>query len=242
MRVALFSDTHGNYVSLEAVITDFQQYGVDAIVCLGDVAATGAQPKECVQRVQALGCPIVMGNTDAWLLEPKPTKNADEFTSQIEAIDIWCSEQLSQEEKAFMQTFVATYTLDLDEDTQLLCYHGSPRNHSEIINPDTPEDDLLEIFDGHDALVMVGGHTHNPMCRRLKDKVLVNGGSVGLPYEFKMSGEVRNPPWAEYVIIESQQGQLDITLRRIPVAINKIKAAIRTSGMPHTDLLLQDWR
>ena len=39
MRIALISDIHGNLVSLEAVLADIRQTGVDQIVCLGDVTA-----------------------------------------------------------------------------------------------------------------------------------------------------------------------------------------------------------
>ena len=39
MRIALISDIHGNLVSLEVVLADIRQTGVDHSVCLGDVTA-----------------------------------------------------------------------------------------------------------------------------------------------------------------------------------------------------------
>jgi len=38
--------------------------------------------------------------------------------------------------------------------------------------------------------------------RRYQDKVLLNPGSVGLPYETVPRGVDRNPLWAEYAIID----------------------------------------
>jgi predicted phosphodiesterase len=61
MRVALISDIHGNLVSLEAVLADIDREGVDQIVCLGDVAGLGPQPREILARLQALGCICIMG-------------------------------------------------------------------------------------------------------------------------------------------------------------------------------------
>ena len=64
MRIALISDIHGNLVSLKVVLADIDRAGVDQIVCLGDVAALGPQPREVVEQLRALGCPCIMGNHD----------------------------------------------------------------------------------------------------------------------------------------------------------------------------------
>lgn len=70
MKVALISDIHGNAVALEAALAAIEEEGVDRVVCLGDVAATGAQPRQVIRRLRELGCPVVMGNTDAQFLSP----------------------------------------------------------------------------------------------------------------------------------------------------------------------------
>src|SRR5262245_15317901 len=51
LRTALIADIHGNIVALEAVLADIGRRDVDAVVCLGDVAATGPQPAEAVDRI-----------------------------------------------------------------------------------------------------------------------------------------------------------------------------------------------
>lgn len=56
--LAVISDIHGNSVALEAVLRDLQTVGAEGIVCLGDVAGFGPQPRETLRRVQALGCPV----------------------------------------------------------------------------------------------------------------------------------------------------------------------------------------
>ena len=70
MRVALISDIHGNDVALRAVLADIRRRGVDQIVCLGDVATLGPSPQRTVDLVVELNCPCIMGNHDAFLLEP----------------------------------------------------------------------------------------------------------------------------------------------------------------------------
>jgi predicted phosphodiesterase len=67
MRTALIADIHANLVSFDAVLADIDRARMDQIVCLGDVAATGPQPRETLARLRRLGCPVVLGNADAWL-------------------------------------------------------------------------------------------------------------------------------------------------------------------------------
>ena len=69
MRLAVISDIHGNCFALDAVLADLRAdlEPVDATVCLGDAIQGGPQPAETVARLRELGCPVVMGNADAWL-------------------------------------------------------------------------------------------------------------------------------------------------------------------------------
>lgn len=60
MRIGIISDIHGNLPALEAAPQAIEREVADTGVCLGDVAATGPQPRETVVRLRALGCPAVL--------------------------------------------------------------------------------------------------------------------------------------------------------------------------------------
>ena len=50
MRLAIFADIHGNLPALQAVLADMKRCGdFDMIWCLGDLAALGGLPHECIQ-------------------------------------------------------------------------------------------------------------------------------------------------------------------------------------------------
>ena len=68
MRVAIISDMHGNCFALDHVLQALQRETIDQIVCLGDAIQGGPQPAETTARLRELGCPIVMGNADDWML------------------------------------------------------------------------------------------------------------------------------------------------------------------------------
>ena len=71
MRLGLISDIHGNLLALDAVLDELNESGMDRLVCLGDVAA-GPEPRKTLERLREVGCPIVRGNWDTWVLEGVP--------------------------------------------------------------------------------------------------------------------------------------------------------------------------
>lgn len=122
----------------------------------------------------------------------------------------------------------------------LLCFHGSPRSHDDRIVATTYDETLAEFFRER-APLMLGGHTHAQLLRRFQTSLFVNPGSVGLPYEFLSSGEARNPPWAEYALVDVRRGQPSITFRRVPYDVSPILEAAEKSGMPHAAWWNADW-
>ena len=69
MRTAVLSDIHANLEAFEAVLYHAQKQEVDNYVCLGDVVGYGANPNECIEILESLSCPSVLGNHDAAVLD-----------------------------------------------------------------------------------------------------------------------------------------------------------------------------
>ena len=242
MKIALISDVHGNYLAFQTVMDQIDAEGVDQILCLGDVIATGPQPAECVELLQTLNIPTVMGNADAWLLAPRRDPEAREFIRFIEEVDLWCREQLSAAARDFIAAFQPTLEIPLSAHKRLLAFHGSPRSFTEQLTATTPDATLAELLPDPSVIIMAGGHTHQQLLRRYRDIVLLNPGSVGLGYERdRSSGEPHNVGWAEYAIIENKNGALRIDLRRLPYNVDKLKAIALASGMPQAKRWSDGW-
>ena len=229
MRIGLISDIHGNLFALEAVLAELDREKLDDLICLGDVAALGPEPGAVLARLQALGCPVVMGNMDEWLLSPPGLDTADELDR---ALIRWHTAQLTDTERAYIRAFPATIERSLGAERTLLCFHGSPRSCHDVIVPTTPDDTLNEMFEGTHAAILVGGHTHLQMMRRYGDVHLINVGSVGLPGVGAAAQRNHHVRWAEYAIVEADGNRLDISLRRRPLDIKRMLARARSSGMP----------
>lgn len=242
MRIALFADTHGNLPATQTALAAIAQARPDQIVCLGDVAMFGPQPREVLGVVAALGCPVVMGNTDAWALDPVPSPDADENTAFYETVEAWGAAQLTTTELAQIQAFRPTISVDLGDGHSLLCYHGSPRSFHEGIAATTSDAALDAIFADAPALICAGGHTHVQMLRRHRHRLIVNPGSVGQPYVLRDDGSAYNPPWAEFALIDYRApADVQITLHRVPLDVQPILDAAFASGMPMADRWTADW-
>ena len=247
MKLAVISDIHGNLNALTAVLNDFETTAPDKTVLLGDVANFGPQPHETLARLRELDFPTVMGNTDASLLQP-PTlediKNPTDDTPFFLAVEGWCAEQLTEDDRNYVRTFQPTINLDVDGVSVLLC-HGSPRSYNDIIKATTPEETLDEFFADEEAQVMAGGHTHTQLLRRYKDGLLINPGSVGLPFLYaqvaKEKVEVVNPHWAEYALVEAVHNQPSVIFRRVPYDVTPLVEAARSSTMPYVERWLSGW-
>ena len=239
MRIALISDIHGNLVSLEAVLADIDREGVDQIVCLGDVAALGPQPREALARLRALGCVCIMGNHDSDLLNLDWNHGAGLWPTQVTA---WCADQLSEADLDYLCSFRPLVEISLDTQATLLCYHGSPRSSTDRILSTTPSEELDEMLAGHAATVMIGGHNHVQMVRRHKGTVIVDVGSVGLPFD-QMPFEDLPVflPCAEYGIVSWVDDVLSVDLRQVPVDLHAVKQAALASDMPGTDYWVNSW-
>ncbi len=188
MRIAIFSDIHGNLEALEAVLHDAAEQKCTHFVCLGDVVGYNANPHECVARIQEMDCPIVKGNHDeqASLIE-----SSRDFNELAEHAIEWTREHLTNDDKEWLR--------DLRLQRQVRDFSivhatlDTPAQWGYVLN----NLDAAASFTYQHTTVCFFGHTHVPMAfirddgvRRVRveqlriemaKKYFVNVGSVGQP-------------------------------------------------------------
>ena len=210
MRLALVSDLHGNELALETVLADARRAGYDQLVCLGDVATLGPRPGAVLSRLRDLGCPCILGNHDEFMLDAPLVRSYSEFPVVVASVDA-TREALSAGEFAFIGTFVRTLALG-----DVFLYHGTPRSNMEDLLATTPQERVDEMLDGKRAVVLAGGHTHLQMARQHRGMLLVNPGSLGLPFrEYASGGPPVILPFAEYAIVDARADGVSVDLRRV---------------------------
>ena len=242
MRVALISDIHGNEIALEAVLAEIDHERVDVTYCLGDIAPLGSKPRETIDMIRSRGLRCVMGNHDEFLLEPDLIRSYSTVPLVAEGVD-WCRAELSTADLDFLRDFEREIDVPLGDGATLRLFHGSPRSHMEMILATTPADDLDTMLDGRRATVLAGGHTHVQMLRQHRGQLVVNVGSVGMPFEEHVgAGPVKTAPpkvldHAEYALIHAARGRVHVELRRVPLDRGKLYQAAVASTNPLRGML-----
>lgn len=82
MKIAVFSDLHGNYQAAKAILDDINKNNFDEIICLGDIIGIGPKPKKTLELVLNSNIDIVLANHD--LYYTKGLVIDDEITSENE--------------------------------------------------------------------------------------------------------------------------------------------------------------
>ncbi len=238
MKIAVISDIHGNCLAFDAVLNDLDPRPVDRIVCLGDAIQGGPQPAEVVQRLRELGCAVVMGNADAFLLSGDNDGEAatPERQSKLAAVREWSLAHLTLQDRQFIGSFQPTVTVDAEGGTSLLCFHGSPASFNDIILPSTPEDEFQRLLASYVPAVMAGGHTHLQQVRRIGQNFFFNPGSVGFAYRpGQPDDRLRADPWAEYAVLTLEPERTALEFRRVPFDVAKLRRIFLESGRPYVD-------
>ncbi|MCL4265565.1 MAG: metallophosphoesterase [Anaerolineae bacterium] len=243
MKIALISDMHGHAIALEAVLADIQQRQVDQVICLGDVATIGFAPQKTLALVKSLDCVCLMGNHDAALLQPHRAADYQIAPPMLPALD-WCARQLLAEDFAFLRTFQPLVEIPLGGQDTMLCFHGSPRANTDIILATTPAAELGKFFDGRQASIWAGGHTHLQMLRQHNGMLILNPGSVGS--SFRAAYTPGHPPvlnpWAEYAIVSWQADVLSVDCRRVAFDKQATREAIVASQVPNQEWWLAQYQ
>ena len=195
MRIAFFSDIHGNPIALDAVLADIAaRGGVDEYWVLGDLVAVGPHPLAVLERLTALpNVRFTRGNTDRYVtVGDRPPPHADDVLADPKRLFAYgeVAQTMAWTQGALMATgwlpFFDTLPLEqrltLPDGTRLLGVHGSPgQDGGRGLRPDYDDAFLHEQVAGCAADLVVVGHTHWPMNRHLGPVHAVNLGSVSNP-------------------------------------------------------------
>ena len=254
MKLAVFSDMHGNLTAFDTMLEDLDSVGeVDMIWCLGDLAALGARPSECIQRVKNLQeqhgkekCKVIGGNTDRYLVTGErfklpPVKEEAGFEPNkqarlaMNAMLDWGLQQLSWEDYQFLTQILHRETgLKARGYGHIIGYHAIPGDdESFALKPDTADEEARDALLDREGSLAIGGHTHLQMDRDLGNWRALNIGSVGLSFDM--------PGKAQWGLVTVEDGVLTVDLRAVPYNVERARADLKAVGFPVPEWVETKW-
>ena len=219
--VAALYDVHGNLPALEAVLSDQEDIDHGLIVVGGDVSS-GPMPAEVLDRLQAIDDRVrwVRGNADREVVSAydrgSATEDARSSDPALRASG-WFSSRIRDHHRDLMASFEEQMLVDIEGLGAVLFCHATPNNDEEILTMATPDTRLRSILFGVGQNVVVCGHVHTQYDRRLDDRLIVNAGSVGLPYQ----GE---PDGAFWALLGNERVELRCSDYNLKGAVNNFRA------------------
>lgn len=228
MKVAVFSDIHGNLQGLHAVLKDIEARRADVVWCGGDLVGYGANPGQVIQEIQGRGIPTIMGNYDDGIGYVRIACGCDYPTEAAMALGqrsiAWTKANTSEVHKAYLRSLPHRLVREF-EGHQVVLVHGSPDALNEYLFEDLPD----ELFERHlktvNADVMIFGHTHKPFHKMLDSKHLINSGSVGKPKH--------GSPEATYALLEITPTSVSVQIIALPYDFEGAAQAIEATELPH---------
>ena len=244
MRYAIISDVHANPAALEKVLADSARYGVEKVICAGDVVGYGPDPVGTIRILRERNIPVVMGNHDAAVAGWRDT---DGMIGHARDTDMIHREELGEDELDWLNGLQYVY-----EGENFAVAHANfvnPQMMSYICCKDRARPSFFRrseriLFVGHthaEALFAFGiaSDPHFPDCIMCEPRdfravdgwqYLINVGSVGYP---------RVKDYSSYVLYDSATG--DVLFRRVAFDFAGYVAALRAKSIPIPDWLTGKW-
>ncbi len=152
----LLADIHANLPALDAVLEFVQARQLENILVLGDVVGYGPHPQACIQRLQALNCPVIKGNHDHALGGADYSKGYSQTARW--ALD-WSQDKVTKEEKQWLEDLPPVL-----REPHYLALHGAPIDPTFFrgyVYAMTYEDNL-DVLEKKQMPLCFHGHTHIP--------------------------------------------------------------------------------
>lgn len=221
MRIAILADIHGNQQAFDAVLADLaQQQPVDQIVIAGDLCLNGPCPRQVLDTIQSLHCPVIQGNVDLDVVQQSGK------SERKRAIIAWTREQIGADGIAYLASLPFSHRVVNPDGSDLLVVHANPLNQDDSIEPTTSDSALERILGALDAHVgaLAFGHLHVAYTRYWRNLLLIDAGSCGLPRD--------DDTRASYAIVSWQDNEWHAEHRRVAYNLKETIKQLKNSGMP----------
>ncbi len=248
MKLAVFSDIHGNLPALEVIKADIEAHQPDLIWCLGDLASHGTRPSECIQLIktwrEAVGkdkFTVIGGNTDRYLVTGERFKMppiADEarFAKELsirqesDTLLNWGFSKLTWDDYQFLAKRIGRETAHYVEGFGwVIGYHAIPGNDETFLTKNSTDEEIADYLLDREGKLAIGAHIHAQLDRQVRGWRVINCGSVGA--SFDMRGK------AQWGLFTFDDGTVDVQLKALDYDVDAVLKDAQALGFPLVDWL-----
>lgn len=218
MKIALFSDIHGNDIAFEAAVQDAKNRGAEKFIIAGDLISDYPLASQVIERSKELTPYVVRGNRENYYEkyhtgEDLHWKDYKQFSPAL-----WSYSHMAKTDFEYIFTLPEQLTVPLDNQTSILVTHYI-RDIENFIT-DRPE----RIF--------ACGHVHKSCIKWVSDKLYINAGSVG--------GSCINDFTAEYALLDYSEGHMVAEMIYAPYNRRLLEELLAEKGFDQNETV-ENW-
>jgi predicted phosphodiesterase len=206
MKIAVFSDVHGNLVALQTLLNTLTAGDFDTIYCLGDLFTPYPGSREIWELVKAAGVQCLQGNNEAALLA-QLTGQQDYRSDEVRFRPFLKNAEELAPILSEIQEVPLFRSVPLTEKIQLHLCHFSPDEVLRGLHSGT-HFNMAEYTAGLAEPVVLTGHMHAFIARDIQGKQVYTVGSAGLP--------LKGSHQLEYAVVENRHGEFTISYHLLP--------------------------
>lgn len=233
MKIAFISDIHGNAVALEGVLKDIHQKNVDKIYVLGDLCYRCPEPKRSLELIKALNTEVIKGNADEWVVRGVGKGEVPDQAYEMMSLERdWIVSQLEQADLDYLEKLPTQLDLNI-EGVSISLFHATPESLFENILPNTDDETIQTklMSAKRNAQIYIYGHIHRSYIRYIKGKIIINTGSVGLPFD--------GLAFASYAIVEIVGGNISTSIERVSFDVEKVVEQYKKKKYPNAEMMIK---
>lgn len=233
MRYGIVSDVHSNLVALTAVLAELDAWGMQSLLCLGDIVGYGADPNECCEALRERNAVSIAGNHDEAAIS---TEGGMFFNAAAREALEWTQERLTPSNRAWLASLPRERHIGT-----IALVHGAPVHHFDYI---LDEPDARDAFARSADRVTLVGHSHvaeayvlDEATKAIRRRSLQDGGVVELAEGFRHivnPGSVGQPrdgnPRASYAMLDDAAAT--IAIRRASYDVDAARRRIENEHLP----------
>jgi predicted phosphodiesterase len=175
---------------------------------------------------------VIRGNTDRWLgaVRERPSGPFEErILDRLKESLAWTLERLPDRTAASLPELPEKGSVEWDG-ASLAVVHGSPGSDTRGIEQGEAEAGLAAYLDEVGKAGLAAGHTHRPFVREVGPRLVVNDGSIGLPYD-----GVARPSWA---LVTLARGRISAEIRRVEYDLEAVCRDVEAVAMPFGETMI----
>lgn len=228
MKIAIFTDIHGNKEALLSILEDIKKENITEIICLGDTIGLGPNSKECMDILKNNNINNVLGNHELYFL--KGTEIDNNMTKEEIAHHNWVKSTLTKEDKDYLENCNMIIEKNINNKKILFTHFlidNNPNNQYPFYDTKVVKTNIINkiINDLPYDLIFIG-HIHNKF--NISNKLYCIGSSG-----------CRKDDTTIYTILDTNK--MDITTKIIKYNKESFNNCIKKINYPDKDLISKNF-